>query len=207
MEKENTIQHNTKLKNLARAAIITIHFYYLGVQIKTYGICIQLLFFITNISFYMNISYYIVTLLNNTLSKNKPIFTKSILNSWFRLAFTLSISVIILYWGIYMKKPSLLGSANTPFHMELFFHGGNLLVLIIDRLVLDRANRDENRITAKFLFVFSIIYFVWLYFLYYTFGIAIYPLIAKLTFPQYLILGIVGYSLFVTGNTIYQFIM
>lgn len=191
-----------------------LHLYFYILIIKFLGFTIRLLFLLTIETFTVNTTYFLLTTINslinklyNNKEKNFYIVKQCNLNTLYRLGFTASVVVTIMYWGIYMHNPNMLGENELPMYFDFFIHGGTLIIMTIDRIIIDRNHRYEARIKSRTLFYITIFYFIMIYSVYIFSGLAVYPLIAKLTFIQLIILSIVGYSLFLIGNFIYLLLM
>ena len=129
------------------------------------------------------------------------------LNTLYRLGFTASVVVSIMYWGIYLNNPKMLGENHLPLYFDCFIHGGTLVLMAFDRLVIDRRHRYEIRIRSRVLLLITIFYFAMIYTVFLVSGVAVYPLLAKLGFIQLIILTGIGYILFLIGNFIYLLMM
>ena len=202
-------RHTSRLQDSARLTILCVHLFYYTMVLETWGLSIKIFLYLTLFSFYLNMNYFIMALLNSFLNYryNMIIMKQVNINTVFRLGFTVSTVVIILYWGIYLHDPTLLGDGSLPLHFDLFLHGGNLLVLIIDKTLIDPQHGYEEKINFKVLLVIAVGYFVLVYLTFLVTGIAIYPLFAKLNPPQLLVLLGAGYSLFLTGDLIYKLLI
>mmetsp|Transcript_32766 Transcript_32766/g.34104 ORF Transcript_32766/g.34104 Transcript_32766/m.34104 type:complete len:228 (+) Transcript_32766:25-708(+) len=196
-------------QDFGRLLIILIHFYYFTWIVHTWGVSVKLVLFLTILSFFTNLVYYISVLGNSIIhSVNEgQLIRQCVINTIFRVGFVVSNVVIILYWGIYLVDPLLLGDQELEFHFDIFLHGGNLLFLVIDKIAIDREHRYEKRINSKVLFWIALCYFVYIYSVYLATGLAIYPLLAKLNVIGLFCLFIAGYTLFLAGNVIYKLII
>ena len=202
-------RHTSRFQDAIRLLIVLIHAYYYIMVIKTWGLTIKICLFMTLISFYLNFNYFTLCLINSYFHNNYGnIFIKQCnLNTLFRAAFTISNVVVIMYWGIYFHDETLLGDTYLRLDFDLFLHGGNVFVLIIDRVFIDREHRFESKITKRTLFFISICYFILIYSVYLSLGISVYPLIAKLSLIQLGVLVLVSYILLLIGNFIYETLM
>lgn len=213
-EKKEKILHEeyrktNKLQDTTRTIILLLHCYYFSYIYDTWGNSAKIALFLTTITYYLNTIYFILSIGNSIIHKiNNSVLVKQFnLNTLFRIGFTTSNVVVILYWGVYMVDPSLLGDKKLPFHFDFFLHGGGLVSLIVDRVVVDQEHRYETRINSKVLLLITVVYFTVIYSIFLTTGLAVYPLLAKLSFIQVFILVIAGYILFLTGNLIYKLLI
>jgi hypothetical protein len=196
-------------QDISRLIIFLVHVYFFTMIIDTFGFCAKIFLFLTTITFYLNACYFLLMVVNAYLHKNHNItlVQQCKINTIFRIGFTTSVVVVILYWGIYFHDPKMLGDTDMPFYFDFFLHGGNLCVMIIDKIIIDREHRYEIRICNRVLLVLTLVYFSIIYSVFLTTGFAVYPLLAKLTFSKLLILVTIGYSLFLTGNFIYKLLI
>ncbi len=125
-------------------------------------------------------------------------------NTVYKFSFCLSIAVNILYWSLNFLAPSMLGNTPTPVVLDLFLHGGNLLVLFFDYLLDHNCDKGNHRVGKMFLFKFSILYVFLQYLVFYFLSIEVYPMIAKLTVPQFSMVAIAGFGLFMVGHVVYE---
>lgn len=181
-----------------------------GVRLKTF-------LFLTKINFFTNFFYFLYTsymgkrnlakfdrLLTESESRNEKLRREIFENTLYKFSFCLSIAVNILYWSMNFLTPSMLGTTPTPVILDLFLHGGNLLVLFFDYLLDHNCDKGNHRVGKSFLFKFSIFYVLLQYLAYYTLSIEVYPLISKLTVPQFSIVAVAGFGLFMIGHVVYE---
>lgn len=199
-------RQSSTLQDLSRMIIVLIHLYFFKMILETWGLSPKIFLFLTTLTFYTNFLYFILMLSNAFLHKNydMTLVQQCKINTIFRIGFTNSVVVVIMYWGIYFHDPSMLGDSEMPFYFDFFLHGGNLVVMMIDRIIIDRQHRYEIRICNRVLLVMTVVYFTIIYTVFLTTGLAVYPLLAKLSIGSLLILVTIGYSLFLTGNFIYK---
>ncbi len=74
------------------------------------------------------------------------------------------------------------------------------MVLLGEYLINRNPAMKDTSINPRFLKLFTIGYFIVQYLAYYGLGIVVYPMITKLTIPQFSMFGVVGYGLFRTGQ-------
>lgn len=209
--KIRAIDHNkpkrtSQRQNLARLLFLLGQIYILTWVLHIWGIQIKFFLFMTLISYHLNTFYFFFSTMNNYLPNGiKVSYGK--LNTVFRFNFTLATVVTIMYWGIQLADPTMMGDADYPLYVDLYLHGGNLLVLIIDRTIIDRDHRFEHRVTTFVLLVFSLFYFITIILCYHLTGVAVYPLIAKLNLKGLSILYVAGFLLFQCGNIVYSLMM
>jgi hypothetical protein len=181
-----------------------------GLQLKTF-------LFLTKINFFTNFFYFFYTSMvgkgtltildrifaDAELSTNK--FKREIFeNTIFKFSFCLSVAVNILYWSVNFLAPTMLGTTPTPVVLDIFLHGGNLLVLFLDYLLDHKCDKGNHRLGKSFLLKFSVFYLLLQYLAFYFLSIEVYPMIAKLTVPQFSIVGVAGYGLFLVGHAVYE---
>jgi hypothetical protein len=197
------------MKNMVsyyRIIALIIHVYFAKWILDIWGLKIKTFFFLTKINFFMNIFYFTYSLYTNINEERRRIHYKN-LYSVFKFSFCLAIVVIILYWGILLTSPTLMGNTPTPLILDFFLHGGNLIVLILD-FYLDPFKIDKNctHINKTFLLKFTFFYILLLYILYYSIEVEIYPLISKLNLIQIGLLGVCGSGLFLLGQYIFDLV-
>ncbi len=212
------------LLNSYRLIMVFVHMFFTHWIIDIWGFKLKTFLFLTKINFFTNFLYFFYTgtvisyisyKVNDaeTDKSIKPNFSQEELlnqelfsNTLFKFSFCLSIAVNVLYWGLYFFMPNMLGDAPTPLLLELFLHGGNMGVLLVDA-ILNKANRGRNLISTNFFIKFTTAYFLMQYFVYYTMNIEVYPLVSKLSFPHFTIVGVIGFGLFMTGRFLHDNMM
>ncbi len=189
-----------------RLITLIIHVYFAKWIFDIWGLKIKTFFFLTKINFFMNICYFAYSLHANTSDDRRKRHIKNV-HSIFNFSFCLAIVVIIMYWGILLASPNLMGDTPTPIVLDLFLHGGNLLVLGLD-YILDHNKMDKKKthVSKEFLIKFAFFYLLLLYVLYYTINVEIYPLVSKLSAVQFGILGCCGSGLFLVGQKIFDLV-
>jgi hypothetical protein len=75
-----------------------------------------------------------------------------------------------------------------------------MAVLIVDSILNTQCYKEKNLISSNFLIKFTMIHFSIQYLVYYTLNIEVYPMISKLSIPQYSLFGAAGYGLFLIGH-------
>lgn len=212
------------LLNSLRMIMIFIHLFFTHWILDVWGFKIKTFLFLTKINFFVNFFYFfysgiIVSYLTYKLSENiegsetwieKTIQLEShekFANSCFKFGFCLSVVVNILYWSLYFFLPTMLGNTPTPAALDLFLHGGNMAVLVMDLILNKKFNKQHHFLSKSFLIKFTIFYFTLQYLVYYTFNIEIYPMVSKLSFPQFSLVGLAGFGLFSLGDLCYEVLL
>jgi hypothetical protein len=142
---------------------------------------VQHLSYLTVISFFLNLIYYSWVLLLNSRYQNY-FENYSGLNYFFRLIYSLSLVVMIMYWGLVIFNPDGIYKAKKslmPFALDLFMHGGNYFLNLFHYLfVYNKTNvkKFSNYLTIG---IFFVIYSTWIRVLYLTIDIIVYPFVAK----------------------------
>jgi hypothetical protein len=205
--------------NTYRLIMMFVHLFFAHWIIDIWGFRLKTFLFLTKINFFTNFVYFFYTgiILNyisykiNTEEKfqtpeNLQKFREqvNISNKIFKFSFCLSVVVVFLYWSLFLFAPSMLGDTPTPFVLELFLHGGNMAVLFMDAIFNSKENKEKNSISYAFFIKFTILYFMVKYFVYYTWNIQVYPMISKLSVPQYSMIGAAGYGLFLIGHVFHD---
>ncbi len=189
-----------------RLITLIIHVYFAKWILDIWGFKIKTFFFLTKINFFMNILYFSYSLYTNVNEERRKTHIKNV-HSIFKFSFCLAIVVITMYWGIILTSPNLMGNTDTPIILDLFLHGGNLLVLSLDYIMdHNKVDKKSTHINREFLIKFAFFYILLLYVLYYTINVEIYPLVSKLNFLQFGILGCCGSGLFLVGQKIFDLV-
>ena len=204
--------------------MIFLHIYFTYWIMNVWGLKLKTFLFLTKINFFVNLFYFffrgiIVSYMSyklNELPKNsQKLIEKSkkleemekFMNTIFKFSFCLSVVVNILYWSLVLFLPKLLGDTPTPMTLDLFLHGGNLAVLVVDLIFNMKFNKDNHFLSKSFLLKFTVIYFCMQYFVYYTLNIEVYPMVSKLSLPQFSMVGVAGFGLFMVGDFVYENIL
>ena len=207
--------------NSLRMVMIFIHLFFTHWILDVWGFKLKTFLFLTKINFFVNFFYFfytgiIVSFLTYKLNEeikdshkwqqkaNHLEDQEKFANSCFKFSFCLSVVVNILYWSLFFFLPNLLGSTKTPVLLDLFLHGGNMAVLVIDLIFNRKFNKQHNRMSKSFLIKFTFFYFAMQYLVYYTMNIEIYPMVSKLSLPQYSLVGLAGFGLFSLGDLCYE---
>jgi len=200
-----------------RISMVFTHLYCTYWILALWGIQLKTFLFLTKINFFANFFYFFYTSMvgkgkitildrifaNSELTTKK--FKREIFeNTLFKFSFCLSVAVNILYWSLNFLAPTMLGTTPTPVILDLFLHGGNLLVLFFDYLLDGNCDKGNHKLGKSFLFKFSVFYVLVQYLAYYFLSIEVYPLIGKLSIPQFSIVGVAGYGLFLLGHVVYE---
>lgn len=200
---------STMTQDILRIIILAIHLYYLVIIFITWGNSPKIILFLTLLCYYNCCIYYFIMLSNSFLHKHYDyvLVVQNKINTYYRLTFTASCCVVILFWAITLTDPKLMGDSSCSFDFEVFIHGGNFLFLLLDRVVVDREHRYENRIKWFHLMGVSFSYFTVIYTYFHFTGFAVYPLLAILGFKELCILQVSGTLLFFISNIIYRLLI
>jgi len=207
--------------NSLRIVMIFIHLYFMYWILNIWGFKLKTFLFLTKINFFVNFFYFfytgiIVSYLSyklNEVERGTPCYYvkkrlvenhERFVNSTFKFSFCLSVAVNILYWSLFFFMPGMLGNTPTPFLLDVFLHGGNMGVLLIDLICNGKFNCREHSITKAFLIKFTCFYFALQYAVFYTMNIEIYPMVSKLSLPQFSLVGLAGFGLFSIGDIVYE---
>jgi hypothetical protein len=207
--------------NSYRMVMIFIHIYFTYWIINLWGLKLKTFLYLTKINFFLNFFYFffrgiILSYMSYKFNemprdsekyaerKEKMEKMEKFMNTTFKFSFCLSVVVNILYWSLVFFLPALLGDTPTPMTLDLFLHGGNLAVLLVDLIFNMNFNKDNHFLGKSFLINFTILYFFIQYFVYYTMNIEVYPMVSKLSIPQFSMVGVAGYGLFLIGDFAYE---
>jgi hypothetical protein len=189
-----------------RILALLTHLYVTKCIFEIWGFKLRTFCFLTKINFFLNMFYFAYALCINYHFETKSKHQQFV-NSLFKLCYSLAIVVLILYWTLCFFLPNMLGTTQIPFLLDLFLHGGNYVVLMLDYLIdIDKQERKNTRLDKGFLLKLSIFYITLLYLLYYFLNVEVYPLVSKMTIVQYIGFCIGGSGLFLTGHTVFDLI-
>jgi hypothetical protein len=188
-----------------RLVALMTHLYIAKWIFDIWGFRLRTFCFLTKINFFLNMFYFAYALgINYHYEKAKH---ANVINSLFKICYSLAVVVLILYWSLCFFLPNMLGTTQIPFVLDLFLHGGNLIVLMLDYFIdLERIEKKKTILDKGFLFKLSITYITLLYLLYYFMNIEVYPLVSKMTIAQYFGFCLGGSGLFLTGQYIFDLI-
>lgn len=182
---------------------ILVHVYFFIWQIQLYGFRLKTFFYLTNISFFTNLIYIFTQFLKKTGIYDT---SKEIRDNIFKLGIALAVPVNILFWGLLAIDWKLIfnnSSQVLPLPLNLFLHGGNMLVLLLDNYLVTKHYKT-NGIGWRFLLGFASFYSVFLHLLYQFFSIELYALVSKLNLGHYLIIVIFGFMFFLSGHALHS---
>jgi hypothetical protein len=193
-----------------RLLALLTHIFFAKWIFDIWGFKLRTFCFLTKINFFANLIYFAYALCikfhYGTNSKDCDHHQKYV-NSLFKFSYSLAIVVLVLYWSLCFFFPTMLGTTEIPVILDLFLHGGNLIVLMLDYFIdLERSEKKNNYINRSFLLKFSLTYMTMLSLLYYFVDIEVYPLVSKMNFMQYLLFCAGGSALFQTGHYIFDLV-
>lgn len=215
---------NNLTSKLFRFLSLIVHSYYCFMVFKIWGVKIRTFLFLTKINFFINFFLFIYLNLNSFLQfDSRPeILEKSEKNSTekaqkihiqytknemslIRAGFSFSLTVNFLYWTIILFKPDFMGTGNTPIDVELFLHGGNSLVILLEGYLNKKSLHENVRFGSLGVILFAFFYITLKYIVYYLYDIQIYPMISKLNVVYYYCLGIIAYFMYLISVMIFRF--
>jgi hypothetical protein len=189
-----------------RLLALMTHIYVAKWIFDIWGFKLRTFCFLTKINFFLNMGYFAYALCINYHYETKSNHQKTA-NSLFKLCYSLAIVVLILYWSLCFFFPNMLGTTQIPMLLDLFLHGGNLVVLMLDYFIdFERQEKKNTYLNKSFLFKLSIFYITLLYLLYYFMNIEVYPLVSKMNFIQYGAFCLGGSGLFLVGQSVFDLI-
>jgi hypothetical protein len=190
-----------------RLLALMTHIYIAKWIFDIWGFRIRTFCFLTKINFFLNMFYFVYAICINYHFESKSKH-QGIVNSLFKISYSLAIVVLILYWSLCFFLPNMLGTTQIPFVLDLFLHGGNLIVLMLDYFIDfdDRLEKKKTYLNKSFLFKLSMTYITLLYLLYYFMNIEVYPLVSKMNVTQYVGFCLGGSGLFLTGQYVFDLI-
>lgn len=206
-DKDNKSVTSIILRIIYYLCVVLAHFYFNHWVVELFNTPILIrLCYLTNLSFFINMIYYIIILIEHILQRR--IVTKSFINSYFKFAYSISFVVFVLYWAMITINPSLLAKDGKflPIILDLFLHGANYVLNLIEHIYLD-PKEDSDYVNYKVYFIFMVFYKSMIHLVYHLAGIVVYPLVTKLNITGNIILLCSGYSLIMLGDFTYKLMM
>jgi len=195
---------------------------------QIWGIKLKTFLFLTKINFFTNFLLFIYLNLNTLLNFDKRpeiIFTKNTKDtkdtknsnknfvhiqytqnemSLIRAGFSFSVIVNFLYWSILFFKPDFMGNSDTPMHVELFLHGGNSLVILIEGFLNKKSLHENVKFGSLGVLSFAFGYITVKYVVYYLYDLQIYPMISKLSVFKYYCLAFIAYFMYLFSISFFR---
>ena len=165
--------------------------------------------FLTNISFYSNLIYYLYVLIMHVPYGHKFKNFK-FLSAYFKVCYGLSFVVFIMYWGLVIADPSLLirdpKVTVLPLILDLFLHGANFILNFFEHVYVFPKS-DNKAIGIVFYGLFSLCYSLLLQIIYRTHGIVVYPFVSKFSIIEFsLFVGLSTFLIYI-GDCTYRFLL
>ena len=208
-----------------RIICLILHIYYCYMIYIIWGFKLKTILFLTKINFFINFFLFIYLNLNTItgFDKRPEIIEEDLKKeikvthiqyssnemSLIRAGFSFSIIVNFLYWSILFFKPDFMGNSETPMHVELFLHGGNSIVILMEGYLNKKSLHENVKFGSLGVLAFAFSYITVKYIVYFMYDLQIYPMISKLNAFYYYCLGFVAYfiylfSLFIFRNLIME---
>ena len=202
---------NNPISNIFRIICLILHVYYCYMIITIWGIKLKTFLFLTKINFFINFFLFIYLNLNTILKfdKRSKILVKNSKNeenihtqytcneqSLIRAGLSFSFIVNFLYWSIMYLAPDFMGDGNTPMDVELFLHGGNTIVILLEGLLNKKSLHEDVRFGSIGVLLFAFGYISVKYVVYYLYDLQIYPMISKLAVHKYYCLAFIAYFMY-----------
>ena len=165
--------------------------------------------FLTNISFYSNLIYFLYVLIMHVPYGHK-FKNHHFLSAYFKFCYGLSFVVFIMYWGMIIADPSLLVRDPSikilPLFLDLFLHGANFIFNFIEHVYVFPKS-DNKAIGIVFYILFSFSYSIFLQIIYRSHGIIVYPFVNKFSVVEFsLFVGIATFMIYL-GDITYRFLL
>jgi len=101
-------------------------------------------------------------------------------------------------------KRDFMGDTETPFDVDLFLHGGNFVVIVLECFLNRSSLHNKIDLNSKHVIVFSLVYISLNYLVYFYFDLQIYPMISMLSVPAYYLFALIGYLLYLLSSLIFK---
>jgi hypothetical protein len=205
---------------LYRFFALLLHIYYCFMIFQIWGFKIKTFLFLTKINFFFNLYLFSYLSLNShykfdqrpekyekdekkNIEKKYYLYTRREM-TLIKISFAFSIGVNVLYWLIMLLKRDFMGDTDTPAYVELFLHGGNTMVVLLECFFNRKSVHNDTAVKSIHVIIFAFLYITLKYFVYYTMDVQIYPMISKLSVPLYYCLGLFGYLLYLLSCLIFK---
>jgi hypothetical protein len=203
---QSSTKRNLRILYYSFLVVLHLHVDHISRSLYKNLTLLQHFSFNTNMSFYFNLFYFSYLLLIHLPFGNK-LKNSKFLESLSKFNFSVSFVVFSIYWGMVAIDPSLIlqDHANRilPFKYDLFLHGGNFLLNLIEHLYVF-PKTDAKSIGFTILTFFYVAYLIYLKVLFHYYNVVIYPFIGVLELSQVFILLISAVVLVNTGRFIYS---
>jgi hypothetical protein len=124
--------------------------------------------------------------------------------SLIRAGFSFSLTVNFLYWSILYFKPDYMGNSEIPTHVDLFLHGGNSIVILIEGYLNKKSLHENVRFGSLGVLLFAFGYISVKYIVYFYYDLQIYPMISKMNMSYYYCLAFVAYFWYLMSLFIFR---
>lgn len=205
---------------LFRFIALLLHLYVSYRILEIWGFKVRTFLFLTKMNFFLNFAIFSYLGLNSHYKFDKRpeivekddkkgkekkyfLYTK-IEMTMIRVSFSISIAVNLLYWSIMYFKRDFMGDTDTPVFVEAFLHGGNTFFILLECLLNRKSIHNNIDLNSKHVIIFGLLYVTLKYFVYYTIDVQIYPMISKLSVPQYYLFVVVGYIFYAFSSGIFK---
>jgi hypothetical protein len=219
---------NNSLSKFFHILFLIVHLYYCYMIFLIWGIKVKTFLFLTKINFFINFALFIYLNLNtflnfdkreeisyNQTNKNSTKENEKEKNltyyqytcnemSLIRAGFSFSLTVNFLYWSILYFRPDFMGDGNIPSHVDLFLHGGNSIVILIESFLNKKSLHDNVRFGSLGVLAFAFGYISIKYIVYFYYDLQIYPMISKLSMSYYYCLAFVAYFWYLISVLIFR---
>jgi hypothetical protein len=157
--------------------------------------------FLTNITIYLNISYYIYSL---GILFNFEIFL-DFKKLFFKLCFILTFANFLLYWLMVLIDPEL--KLMLPYYLDLFLHGGTFLINTAEHLIINSKYSEKfTEYNFYFYFLILILYSIPLS-LIYKINYYKYPILEEISIVQYIVMSVSTAGSFFLGHYIFKMLI
>jgi hypothetical protein len=186
--------------------LVLIHVYieYWSRSIFSHVSFFKHLCYLTNISFFLNLFYYFYVLIMHVPYGNK-IKHLPFLQAYFRICYSISFLVFVLYWGFILINPQMLirDRSNFPLALDFFLHGMNFILNFIEHVYVFPKSDSESVGVFSYLLITSG-YAIFIKSIYHFLGTEVYPLVSKTTIIEFSIIVVIATLILFIGDFFYK---
>lgn len=160
--------------------------------------------YLTQNNLFLNTLYYLIAFILDYYPK-----CSHYLDKYYNFCFDLSFRVMIFFWLLVSIDMKTMFKPGTVFNYESFtlgfiLHGGVFSICLLDLWLGDKRHKPKYINPVVFIFFFPYYYF--LRFLYFTFGIRIYPYVYQFSLLKLTMAILAGFVIACIGHLFYIFL-
>jgi len=167
-------------------------------MIAIWGITIKQILLLTHLGFFFNFVYLNVQLFTTFGLLNA---SKALINGMFKFAFSISLMIDIMFWGLYFGDPKHFEQKDViePMWYLISMHGSNMIFLFGEHFLICK-HEDNKNVGVVIMVAFSTIYSVILYSVFFFLKIEVYPFLKQFSFLEYVMLVCISSIVLILGN-------